>query len=154
MSIEIKNQDKANFTITVFFNDEKSDKNTYNISSNKNFTIKKDDWKNICNEKIFACGVSFGVYLESKRNATFEITAGTTYIPGKQNNETDGNNKAANGDKILKLCLFIGGGVLVLLIIIMVIVRVCKNKGNDEQLEKDVNNSSFGNGRLIELNEN
>ena len=131
--VEIKVPDKANFSVTKFFNNEKQNDTEY-ITSNKIITIKKDGWKNICKDSLTVCGVSFGVSLESKGNATsFEITV--------RHENQKGN--------VIILYVLVGVGGAILLIIVLLLVFILKCKSKNDRLTKDVNTTSFQEERFL-----
>ena len=130
--VEIKVPDKANFNVTKFFNNEKQN-DTENINSNKTITIKKDEWKNICNDNLTVCGVSFGVLLVSKGNVTFEITV--------RHENQKGN--------IIILYVLVGVGGAILLIIVLLLVFILKCKSKNDRLTKEVNTTSFQEDRFL-----
>ena len=130
--MEIKVPDKANFNVTKFFNNEKQN-NTESITSNKNITIKKDEWKNICNDSLTVCGVSFGVLLVSEGNVTFEITV--------RHENQKGN--------IIILYVLVGVGGAILLIIVLLLVFILKCKSKNDRLTKEVNTTSFQEDRFL-----
>ena len=130
--VEIKVPGEANFNVKKFFNNEKQN-NTENITSNKTITIKKDEWKNICKDNLTVCGVSFGVSLESKGNATFEITV--------RHENQKGN--------IIILYVLVGVGGAILLIIVLLLVFILKCKSKNDRLTKEVNTTSFQEDRFL-----
>ena len=139
LNVEIKNPNKANFTVTYYFNNVTFN-NSKNISTDKNsFTIKKNEWQNVCKENTIVCGISFGVsfiYNSQISNATFEIIA-----------SHDSINSGGSGGKIkssnFMIYLFIGIGVVVLAAIIIIVVCIFKTKKSNEDLHHNVITTSF-----------
>ena len=138
LNVEIKNPGKADFELTIFFNNEKFNDSKKITTDNNKFTIKKDDWKKVCKENTIVCGISFGIYLESKTNATFEITASTTY--------NSGTKPSSKSNFLIFLIIVI---VVIFLIIAGVVVFICKNKNKNQEMKDGVGKISFEEDRLI-----
>ena len=139
LNVEIKNPNKANFTVTYYFNNVTFN-NSKSISTDKNsFTIKKNEWQNVCKENTIVCGISFGVsfiYNSQISNATFEITASHDAI---NSGGSGGKNKSSS----FMIYLLIIIGAVVLLAIILIVVCICKSKKSNEDLKNNVITTSF-----------
>ena len=116
------------YKINIFFNDKISDLK-YDINENKEITVKKENYKDICKSKNQVCKLSFNLEAENTSESFLGITVFKNQVNNNKNNNT------------LTVVIVIISIIVVIAVILIIIYFLYKKNSS---LSDNINTVSFG----------
>ena len=103
--------------MNIFINDCKKE-NSYSIKENKAITIKKNLWKDICEDKEKICKLTFEIFLQN-------ITDKDTFL------DITVNQEKKESLRTILIVVFAVLGLIILIIIVFIVFRCIKKRKDD-----------------------